>query len=84
MRSFNAVACSNTRGSFVPKAVGPTSAMPVAMLATTILAVPQAQKLLAACTADPERRPLLAPPAIGLFAGLRTGELAALTAKRAF
>jgi integrase/recombinase XerD len=44
----------------------------------SILTVPQAHKLLAACAADSECRPLLAATAIGLFAGLRTSELAAL------
>jgi integrase len=46
--------------------------------AISILAIPQAQKLLAACVADSECRPLLAATTIGLFAGLRTSELAAL------
>jgi integrase len=44
----------------------------------SILTVPQAHKLLAACAADSECRPLLAVTAIGLFAGLRTSELVAL------
>lgn len=44
----------------------------------SILTVPQARKLLAACAADEECRPLLTSIAIGLFAGLRTGELASL------
>lgn len=44
----------------------------------SILTVPQARKLLAECAADEECRPLLAAVAIGLFAGLRTSELAAL------
>lgn len=46
--------------------------------AISILGIPQAQKLLAACVADSECRPLLAATTIGLFAGLRTSELAAL------
>ncbi len=46
--------------------------------AVSILTVPQAHKLLAACAADSECRPLLAATAIGLFAGLRTSELATL------
>jgi integrase len=46
--------------------------------AVTILTVPQVSKLLAECAADEECRPLLAATAIGLFAGLRTSELAAL------
>jgi len=46
--------------------------------AVSILTVPQAHKLLAACVADSECRPLLAATAIGLFAGLRTSELATL------
>ena len=44
----------------------------------SILSLPQTRKLLGACAADAECRPLLAAIAIGLFAGLRTGELAAL------
>jgi integrase len=46
--------------------------------AVSILTVPQVRKLLAACTVDEECRPLLASIAVGLFAGLRTGELAVL------
>jgi len=46
--------------------------------AVSILSVPHARKLLAACVRDSECRPLLAATAIGLFAGLRTSELAAL------
>jgi integrase len=44
----------------------------------SILAIPQARKLLAACTTDEECKPLLASIAIGLFAGLRSGEIAGL------
>ena len=44
----------------------------------SILSVPQARKLLGTCATDAECRPLLAAIAIGLFGGLRTGELAAL------
>ena len=46
--------------------------------AVSILTVPQARKLLAEGTADEECRSLLASIAVGLFAGLRTGELASL------
>jgi site-specific recombinase XerD len=46
--------------------------------AVSILTLQQAQKLLAICATDSECHPLLAATAIGLFAGLRTGELAAL------
>jgi integrase len=46
--------------------------------AVAILTVPQARKLLATCATDEECQPLLASIAIGLFAGLRTGELAGL------
>lgn len=46
--------------------------------AVSILTVPQARKLLAACAADAECHPLLASTAIGLFAGLRTAELVTL------
>ena len=44
----------------------------------SILSVSQAQELLAVCAADSECRPLLAATAIGVFAGLRTSELASL------
>ena len=44
----------------------------------SILSLPQTRKLLGACVADAECRPLLAAIAIGLFAGLRTSELATL------
>jgi integrase/recombinase XerD len=44
----------------------------------SILPVPQARKLLAACATDEDCRPLVASITIGLFAGLRTGELATL------
>ena len=43
-----------------------------------ILSVPQARKLVTACASDQECRPLLASITIGLFAGLRTGEVATL------
>ncbi|MFA7345835.1 MAG: tyrosine-type recombinase/integrase [Terrimicrobiaceae bacterium] len=46
--------------------------------AVSILTVPQARKLLVACATDAECQPLLASTAIGLFAGLRTAELATL------
>jgi integrase len=46
--------------------------------AISILSVPQARKLVTACASDQECRPLLASITIGLFAGLRTGELATL------
>ncbi len=44
----------------------------------SVLTVPQARKLLTACATDEMCHPLLATIAIGLFAGLRTGELAGL------
>lgn len=44
----------------------------------SVLSVPLASKLLTSCVSDSECRPLLAATAIGLFAGLRTSELAAL------